>query len=315
MTDNQSNTTDSDPTQPTDKYDQLWDDWTDSYGFWHAAINRQNQQIPWLRNKITHGLDTDRDAFRLLDVGCGEGHEVHEALDDVTVQPHIVANDISQDVLDTYHETNSPYIERLHCGDFTDLPRTLMGEFDVMLFSHCLHNTDIEQMLIDFEPYLAQDGRILVLLESADSTIQKLRDQFWEPVHGTPHPENTGEDVCRAVMRIRNCDIRVLSPSTISDPPTESEADTDAATPVVFEETNQFDFNVDIDPIDYTATVTDYELRQHYIPFGLRADTDQISDTVMSQATTMVKRAATHAPMGAMAIPQRTVALTLTRAD
>lgn len=172
-------------------YDGLWDDWGGSYGFWHDVITRPQKQIPYLAGEIRD----ETTPIQLLDVGCGDGTEMARVLDNVRDGVHITACDISPDALEDYRENASPALTESFCCRFEDLPARVNQQFDIVLFSHCLHDADLGSVLNKYDSLVREGGKLVVLLESKESTVVQMRKSFWGSVHGEPLTENTGEDV------------------------------------------------------------------------------------------------------------------------
>ncbi|MBD3303999.1 methyltransferase domain-containing protein [Candidatus Woesearchaeota archaeon] len=185
-----------------DRYEEFYrNDWAEVYGFWHKIITRGEHQVRMLEDVLSKiGKE-----INMLDVGCGQGDEVKEALTRAPhVQVQILANDTSAEALVRYTDNmlsmrtqNRP----AHVGYIQDrlenLPKRLIltGTFDFILFSHCLYSANINGLFNKYTKLLQDDGQMLIFLDSENSGLKKLQKQFWRRVHGIPFDENTAETI------------------------------------------------------------------------------------------------------------------------
>src|SRR5512133_2254392 len=97
-----------------ERYEKFYkSNFKNSYGFWHKVINRGKKQIKILRNTI---FEINSKSIKILDVGCGAGDEMKEAISDLDKNIKIIANDTSQEVLDIYRKNlTDAVIETKNC--------------------------------------------------------------------------------------------------------------------------------------------------------------------------------------------------------
>ncbi|MBW3002649.1 class I SAM-dependent methyltransferase [Candidatus Woesearchaeota archaeon] len=186
-----------------DRYEEFYkNDWAEVYGFWHKIITRGEHQVKMLEDVLSK---IDREIVNMLDVGCGQGDEVKEALTRVPhAQVQIIANDTSAEALVWYTENilslraqNRPARVGYVRDRLENLPKRplLAGTFDFILFSHCLYSADINGLFNKYTKLLQDDGQMLIFLDSEKSGLKKLQKQFWDRVHGVSFDENTAETV------------------------------------------------------------------------------------------------------------------------
>lgn len=257
----------------SDAYDQLWEDWGESYSFWHEVIDRTDRQVAWLSEQFDSiGLLP----IDVLDVGCGDGAEMKRAREKALTEPRVVANDISTEALEQYKRANETIIEDMHNCRFEDLPGNIHMRFDVVLFSHCLHGADLGTVLENYRPFVKGTGKLLILLESGESTITQIRQQFWSEVHGEPNTENIGEDV-------ESC----LEGAGFSF------------------ETTPIEYGVDVETLQ---RIHEKGIEELYVPFGMR--TRDIDPQVKKEITMFVEGCITNGK-----IPQKTLAISAEPVD
>lgn len=253
------------------EYDMLWENWGKSYGFWHEVIDRQEQQIAWLAEQID---EVGKDTVYILDIGCGEGLEIKQAADEADANVELIGNDISGEALERYKRVNDNRVTNTFEMDFNELPKEVFGQFDLILFSHCLHDADLIPVLETYRGLLSNNGLLCVLLESRDSTITQLRRGFWSFLHDSPHTENVAENVVDAVEHVG--------------------------------------MQYEITPIEYGVSmdeltdISEKGLEGLYLPFGLR--TRDIPPRMEAELRTWVEER-----MEGNVIPQKTLALTVWR--
>lgn len=176
-----------------DRYEEFYrNDWAKVYGFWHKIITRGEHQVRMLEDVLSK---IDHEIIKMLDVGCGQGDEVKEALTRVPHIPvQITANDTSEEALDRYLR-NILEADRTIVGRLENLPNQLTRKYDLILFSHCLYSADIKGLFNNYQSLLADTGHMLIFLDSENSGLKRLQKQFWERVHGITFDENTAETV------------------------------------------------------------------------------------------------------------------------
>ncbi len=176
----------------TERYEEFYkDNWAEVYGFWHKMITRGERQVDLLEETIKK---TDKNTIRMLDVGCGQGDEVKEALSRVPYRKlQITANDTSREALERYARNNPA--EELVQERLENLPAKLTKKYDFILFSHCLYSVNLKGLFSKYLGLLSDRGQILIFLDSKESGLKKLQQRFWDRVHGTSFDENTAETV------------------------------------------------------------------------------------------------------------------------
>lgn len=168
-------------------------DWIEVYGFWHKIIDRGQKQIEILKKIISK---IDKNSIKILDVGCGEGDEINEALSKIKNKHfEIIANDASKEALEKYKKNNSSYVKRTLNEKLENLPRLLKEKFDLILFSHCLYGVNLDDLFSRYSELLKDKGIILIFLDSKDSGIKMIQDKFWKSLHEKSFDENTAEDI------------------------------------------------------------------------------------------------------------------------
>lgn len=253
----------------TEGYEELFrSEWDKTYDFWHRVIDRGERQVAFLREQ----LETVQESpVRLLDVGCGNGDEIGAAMDRVDRDIWVVANDISGTALDRYRDRNEDVLADTYQCRLEALPERLDDLFDVILFSHCLHDTDLSGLFSRYAAHIDESGRIVVLLESAESTVVALRERFWKQLHDEPLEENTAEDVIHAL------EWSGFAPETTPIP-----------------------YGMDVEKLN---RIDPDGLRELYIPFAMRAR--DISTSVMEEMVAFLRAREEDGR-----IPHRTLAIT-----
>lgn len=246
-------------------YEDLWTSWDESYGWWHDCIDRTEQQVEWLSSRIG---SISIDPVTILDIGCGDGGEMADVRNRCERNVRLSANDISNEAISEYINANGERVINTYPCPFEELADKLDYQHHVGLFSHCLHTADIGDVLGGLEPHLSH--RMLILLESTESTITSIRRRYWEDVHGTAHTENTGEDVM-----------------------------------LYFEDEG---IEYEVTPIEYHVNVHDLPdggIKDYYIPFGMR--TDEIDTDTMNSIVSFVRSQMTehYIPQRTLAIEAR----------
>lgn len=179
-----------------ERYERFYkEDWGDRYGFWHRVITRGEHQIRILK-EVINGIEGN--SVNILDLGCGKGDEIKEALDSIKNKEfHITANDTSMEALDEYSRNMPSYVKEVINDRLEDVPGKVNGRFDLMLFSHCLYSVSLKGLFKRYIEMLSDKGLILIFLDSSKSTIKLTQQRFWREIHGVPFDENTGESIVK----------------------------------------------------------------------------------------------------------------------
>ncbi|HLD85801.1 MAG TPA: class I SAM-dependent methyltransferase [archaeon] len=177
-----------------DAYEKFYKtNWEEVYGFWHKVITRGEHQVKILIENLN---SINKGKITILDLGCGSGDEIKEALSKAKNKEFvIIANDTSEEALEKYRkniDVKETIQERLE-----NLPKKLSGKFDIILFSHCLYSVELKGLFKEYLKLLSDDGTILIFLDSKESGIKLIQQKFWNEIHNKNFDENTGEDVLK----------------------------------------------------------------------------------------------------------------------
>ena len=180
------------PEKKRERYEEFYKtSWAKAYGFWHKVITRGEHQVRLLEEILSK---IDKETISILDVGCGQGDEVKEALSRLSPKKfQITANDTSREALDMYARNNPT--EELIQERLENLPKRLKSKYDLILFSHCLYSVNLDGLFHMYMNMLQDNGSILIFLDSKESGLKKIQRKFWKRVHGVAFDENTAENV------------------------------------------------------------------------------------------------------------------------
>ncbi len=174
-------------------------DWENTYSFWYKINDKNKGQIKVIRDIIQK---INKRKVRILDLACGEGREIKKALSFFPDKDFkITANDTSKEVLEKYIENNKKYIEKIDDKKLETLPQRLKTKFDLILFSHCLYETDLNKLFRKYLKLLNKNGVILVFIESDKNEIMQIRKKFWKIINGDDFDENSGEDIIKELKK------------------------------------------------------------------------------------------------------------------
>ena len=86
-----------------DAYEKFYKtNWEEVYGFWHKVITRGEHQVKILIENLN---SINKGKITILDLGCGSGDEIKEALSKAKNKEFvIIANDTSEEALEKYRK-------------------------------------------------------------------------------------------------------------------------------------------------------------------------------------------------------------------
>ncbi|GEM_PF-2809896 len=175
--------------------------WQEVYGFWHKIINRGEKQINFL---VTWFEKFSGDKIRVLDLGCGSGDEILEAISLISgKQFEICANGTSAEALDLYEENLGRFVKKKILGRLEDLPEKIAEErFDLILFSHSLYDTKLEGLFERYLKLLSEEGRIVIFMDALFNDFKQIQTFFWVDIYGRLFDENVAEDIEEWLVKI-----------------------------------------------------------------------------------------------------------------
>ena len=105
-----------------DRYEKFYNsDWEKVYGFWHKIITRGEHQVRILVETLSK---INKKKITILDVGCGKGDEIQEALPYIKNKEfEITANDTSKVALERYLKNNSPNVKEFIQDRLENIPK------------------------------------------------------------------------------------------------------------------------------------------------------------------------------------------------
>jgi SAM-dependent methyltransferase len=201
--------------------------------------------------------------IRVLDLGCGEGDEIAEAISQVQGKNfEIWANDTSEEALALYEKILGQYVKRKVLWRLEDLPDKIAGEkFDLILFSHSLYSIKLDGLFEKYVELLEEDGQVIVFMDVLENEFKQLQIRFWRDVHGTDFfdDENVAETIKDHLCSIEE----------------------------VLIETFSFDYDIDIGKL---IQINSNGIRELFIPFAMRMKSHNLDNEIKDQGTSFVDK-------------------------
>ena len=138
---------------------------------WHiyrSVVNNNYMHHQEIVNTIKNIMtDAEIKPLRILELGCGDSHVVHQLTQQGIEVAHYCGIDLSQIGLNLAQKNLDDHIRdvELHCGDMVDITRTLTPGYDFIMAGYTLHHLSTEQTLSVLnacKQLLKPDGMMLV---------------------------------------------------------------------------------------------------------------------------------------------------------